>query len=152
MRIEAYSLKDADNSSALAEGESDRLALDSVDAYREAIVGRNIFAVYTPPAPVETQVVRTEAPKEAPFDHAKHAIATGIVEWNNKPQVWINVQTTGDIHRLFAGDSFKINDLSVKIIEIGRRNVVFEADGETYTVKLGKSLRDGEPIDLDNAS
>jgi hypothetical protein len=125
-----------------------------LDDYHDSIVDRNIFAVYTPPKPPEERdVVINDRPP--PFDHAKHARATAIVEWNETPQVWILVETTGDRHRLFEGESFKIDDLSVKILKIdsGNRTVVYEADGEQYMVKLGKqNLREGNPVDPEKSS
>lgn len=152
MEVEAYLLPDADREDDLAKGSLERLALDSLDDYHDSIVDRNIFAVYTPPKEgvEESDIVEIDTPP--PFEHVKFAKATGIVEWNGRPQVWINVQTTGKMEKLYPGESFKIDDLTVKIIDVGTRTVVFEADGERYTVKLGNSLRDGTPIDPENAT
>lgn len=145
MTIEAWALQDSFNTDALAEGESNRLAYESLDKYVDAIVDRNIFATYTPP---EEHVVDAQPP---PFDHAEHAFATGVVESNGVPQVWIYVRTTGDKYWLSEGESFDIGDLECKIVKIDTRSIVFEAEGKQYTVKLGRNLREGQPLDSDQA-
>jgi hypothetical protein len=138
LSVEAWSLADADRVDTLTEGESDRLAHESLDEYRDSIDKRNIFAVYTPP--------RRPEGRRSPFDHAEHAEVNGIVESGGRPQVWINVRSSGEKHWLYEGESFHIGDHEFRIVEIGDRSVVLEAEGQRYSVRLGRNLREGQPV------
>jgi hypothetical protein len=151
MTIEAWALHDSFNADGLAEGESSRLAYDSLDKYHELIVNRNIFKPYEPPRPAAEQTVEK---REPPFDHAEHARATGIVSSNGNAKVWIYVRTTGDKYWLNEGETFKVGDLECRIVKIDeqKNSFVFEAEGQQYSVKIGSSLREGQLVSTEQAT
>jgi len=142
LRVEALILPGATLTDKLPDGTSDRLALASVDAYRQKLADRNVFVAYTPPrAAPPTNVVR-DRPAPPPFDAAKHAYVTGIVQTGGRLQAWITVRTTGEVLRLFEGDELKVGLLEGRVMSIAPRMVVFEAGDEQFQVELGHSLRE----------
>jgi len=144
LRVEALILPGATNTDKLPEGTSDRLKLASADEYRQELVDRNLFSVYTPPRPAQsTNLVKQEKPPgPPPFDAAKHAYVTGIVQTGGRLQAWITVRTTGEVLRLFEGDELKVGLLEGRILSIAPRMVVVQAGDEKLQVELGHSLRE----------
>jgi hypothetical protein len=141
LQVEALMLSGATHTDSLPEGETERLKLASLDDYKKRIGERNIFAIYTPPRPPGRPPVARVAPPA--FDHAKHARVTAILESDARPQVWISVHTTGEVLRLFKGDTLKVGELEAEIKSISTepRSVVLQtADGKELRVSLGHYL------------
>jgi len=160
--IEAVSLPRADRRDKLSTVRSDRLKLDSVEAYLEQIDRRlmegdryvdrgGVFAAYQPPPPPPRpprpppSPPRPPAPPPSPprFDHCKYTKVSAILEVDGKPQVWLLVQTTGDRLELSEGDTFEIGGISGRIVHIGRHEVEIELDGESRLLASGETLREG---------
>lgn len=131
------------------EGTSNRLAKESADDYVKAIGERNLFATYSPPKPpgAPTDTVRKEPPPKPPFDDAKFAFVTGIVNVGGRPQAWITVRTTGEVLRLFEGDAVKVGLFDGQIVSIEPRAVVLKSGDEEFRVEVGHNLREpkGKP-------
>lgn len=141
LRVEALILPGATHTDTLAQGHSDRLALASLEEYRNNLVDRNLFAAYQPPRPERpVQVAQYEA--QPKFDDAQHAYVTGIIESEGKLQAWITVRTTGEVLRLSEGDELKVGLLEGRIVSIGPRALVLQTGDEKVQVKLGHSLRE----------
>jgi hypothetical protein len=145
LEVEALALPGSTND-AIPAGTSDRLADRTAAEFATSVGGRNLFAVYTPPRPVVTTTARSAPPAPPPFDDAKHAYVTGIVQVNGRLQAWITVRTTGEVLRLFEGDPVKVGLLEGKIVSIGPRTVVVEAGDEQTRIDLGKNLREGTAV------
>jgi hypothetical protein len=148
LKVEALILQGSTNTEKLSELVSDRLALESVEAYRDVIGGRNIFRPYEPPRPVVTPVVAEKSKEEAKpkFDDAAHAYVTGIVQAGGQLQVWVTVRTTGETLRLHQGDAIKVGLLEGQVAEIHPREIVVESGGERTLVSLGQNLREGQLV------
>ena len=143
--IEALALPGAEPSKSLAGESPTALAGREIDEYRRPILNRDFFAAYVPPPP--PQAPRAPPPAPAPFDAARFAMFSGFTEVNDRPQVWLNMRTTGQVLRLSEGDEFTIGDLRIKVVRIDDREVEIEtADGAKSLVAFGKSLRDGQPV------
>ncbi len=148
--IEALVVPGTPRATGLAEGESDRLALESADAFVASMSGRNIFKEYVPPPPPRPPrpvVVRRDPPPRPPppkFDDAKYAFVTGIVGSGDSYQAWVTVRTTGEVLRVKAGDPLKVGELSGRVERVTADAMVLATDAGTVTVSLrqGKSLRD----------
>lgn len=129
-----------------------RLRLDSADEYVASVVGRNLFASYTPPPPPRPErpkVVRRDPPPKPsppPFDDAKHAQLTGIVG-GTRPEAWVIVRTTGETLRLHEGDELEVGLLKGRVQAVlpHEREIVVESeDGGVWRAGLGDKLRDAE--------
>lgn len=133
----------------LPAGDSGRLTAGDVDDYVSAIDGRNLFAQYTPPPPPKPKVEPKPVVKTPPkpkFDDAAHAYLTGVVQAGDRLQAWITVRTTGEVLRLYAGDSFEVGLLSGTIESVTPRQIVVKTDEESFVTSLGSHLRDGAPV------
>ncbi|TWT96945.1 hypothetical protein Pla108_27220 [Botrimarina colliarenosi] len=128
-----------------------RLDRPTADAYVDSVVGRNLFASYTPPPPVRTEptkVVR-EAPKPKPtpppFDDAEHASLSGIVGYGAAYEAWVVVRTTGETLRLHNGDALEVGQLKARVQSVSPREMIVEGDdGVLWTVELGEKLREAQ--------
>lgn len=148
--VEALVVDGTERSSGMAEGESDRLALEDVDAYLESIKGRNLFKRYTPPPPPRRDpppVVKRDPPPKPQFDHAKHAYVSAALGDGQGKQVWINVRTTGKTFYLSEGDPIEVGDYKGTVKSIGVRTVVVEVDGKLVQYEIGDQLREGKTVE-----
>jgi hypothetical protein len=147
--VEAMQLPGADRPDKLNLEPSNRLKLANQGAYEKTIGDRNLFVAYTPP---RTDRVKTEPPKtvtKQPFDIAKFAKVTGIVEDNNRPQIWVSVQTNGELLKLTEGEDFTVGDVQCKVVKIGVRDAVVTVAGKQKQVKLEDNLRDAAEMPTD---
>lgn len=143
LTVEAAALRGTPTTAATARRPADRLALDSLAKYREAIVGRNLFAEYNPPPP---PVVRREPTKTVPkpsFDPARFAVLSAIVEAGGRPQAWITVRTTGKTLQLYEGDPIEVGQLKGRVEHIGARDMELVSEGKRLRIPLGQTLSTG---------
>lgn len=147
LSIEALVLPGADRRSELASAPADRLAWGKLEDYLKPIVERNVFAPFSPAPPAVAQSDPTAAAAQPPdFDTAKHAFVTAVLDVGGKPQVWLNVRTTGELLKLDEGDEFQVGTFRGTIERIGALAVEILADGRRQLVPLGKSLRDSQDV------
>ena len=139
----ALSLLTADLKDQLSQGRGNRLAMGSLEEYREDIGRRNVMSPYRPPPVVTPTTPVIAEPKPEPFDPSKFAYVTGIVEVNGEPQVWVKARTTDEKFQLRQGDKFQMGPFSAIIARIDLRNVEIEIDGKRHTVPLGSNVRGG---------
>jgi len=118
-----------------------------LDEYEQSIVGRNVFAVYTPPRPKREPIVRSEPSPPPKFDDAEQAYVTAIVQTGPRLQAWITVRTTGEVLRLFEGDDVKVGLLEGQIVSISARSLILQTGDKRTQIELGHNLRDGRPAD-----
>lgn len=139
LKIEALSLAKADQLDKLSEETSTRLAWDEVEDYQQAISHRNLFANYVPPPPARREAPRPAAPP--PFDAAKFAVVSAIIEVGERPQVWVNVRTSGEMLKRHEGDQVEVGLFKGKITRIDSQSVEIESQGQRKVVALGQSLQ-----------
>lgn len=101
---------------------SDRLASSGLDAYRNPIVGRNLFSISSAPDPSD------------------FAYLTAISSVNGQPEAWFTVRSTDEVLRLCEGDWLKIGAVEGVLVEIADSDVVIEIEGERWLLTLGESL------------
>jgi hypothetical protein len=142
MTVEALILPGAVNKERLPADKGDHLvAAASAEEYRKAIVGRNIFAEYTPP-PV--QVARQEK-RDPPFDSAKLAfITTIVVGTDGRAKAFLHERNLDKTTHLHEGDPFEVSSLkgTVKRIDFDRRQVEMDVAGKSFMISMGRSLGD----------
>ena len=128
-----------------------RLSKPAAEDYVQSVVGRNLFASYTPPPPPPpkpTTVVK-ETPKPAPtpppFDDAEHAALSGIVGYGDAYEAWVVVRTTGVTLRLHDGDAIEVGQFKGRVESVGQREMTVVAeDGAKFTVALGEMIREAQ--------
>jgi hypothetical protein len=141
MDVDALILPGVKRSNTLTDEPGDNLVLEGFDKYKSAIVGRNLFAEYTPPV----RDLGPPAPPPQNLDKARLAFITSIMENNGRPEAWLterlenNKRTT-----LYEGSEFEVAGLkgTVKRIDFEGRFVELEIDGKPVTVTQSKSLGD----------
>jgi hypothetical protein len=135
-----------------------RLAKPAVEDYVESVVGRNLFASYTPPPPPKpapTTVVK-ETPKPAPspppFDDAEHAALSAVVGYGDAYEAWITVRTTGITLRVHDGDALEVGQFKGRVESVGQRAMTVVAeDGAKFTVDLGEMIGAAQKASKDAA-
>jgi hypothetical protein len=139
IKIEALSLTKADQQDELSETPSDRLVWTELEDYQQAIGRRNLFAHYTPPPPPPRETPRPPPPP--PFNAAKFAVVSAIIEIDERPQVWVNVRTSGEMLKRHEGEDLEVGLFKGKITRIDGQSVEIESGGERKVVALGESLQ-----------
>jgi hypothetical protein len=139
MHVDALILPGVKRTDSLTTEPGDNVVLEGFDAYKTAIVGRNLFAEYqapvTPPPP--------DVPKPD-FNKAKLAYFTSIVEVDGRPQAWLVDRGVSKQTELYEGDEFEVAGVKgkVKRIDFDSGFVELEIDGKPVTVRQNKSLGD----------
>jgi hypothetical protein len=139
MQVEAIILPGATRKDTLTTEPGDNLALDNYSDYQKAIVGRNLFAEYKPPAPPPT-VARATEPT---FDLAKLAYLTNIGHGTDgRYFAWIHERSTNKLTKLFVGDEFQIAGLKGKVqnIDIDAPHIELLIDDKPVVFSQYKSL------------
>jgi hypothetical protein len=140
MHVEPIILPGTDRKDKLASVSGNPLEYDNFAVYEKGIVGRNLFAEYTPPA-----ATPPSGPKEPPLDLARLAFVTNIGHGSDQRRyVWIYERNTAKMNYLFEGDDFEIAGIKgkVKKVDVDNRTAQLEIDGKEVTVNQTKSLGD----------
>jgi hypothetical protein len=143
MQVEAIILPGTVRKDALTTEPGDNLALESFADYQKAIVNRNLFSEYKPPAP-QRQNVAVER-KEPTFDLAKLAYVTNIGHGiDQRPTAWIYERNSNKTTKLFVGDEFQIAGITGKVQRIDVEDLKIEVviDGKSVSFSQYKSLGD----------
>ena len=120
-------------------------------------MGRNFFAPYTPPTPQvgtrdRTRVDlpgRVDPPRvpPSPYDTAKFAVVTGIMEVDGIPFVWLNDRMGGREWHLTEGDRFKVGGGTGEVDKIDPEGeVILRFDGKLRSLHVEDSLREGKEL------
>ncbi len=106
------------------------------------------------PAREDSQTIKIEVtdpppPEAAPpprpsFDTAKYAYVTGIIQENDRPEVWITNRTEGRRLRLYEGDEFEVGQFQGTVRRIREKTVEIFSEGDVISVGIGQSLSDGK--------
>jgi hypothetical protein len=139
MHVDALILPGVKRTDSLTTKPGDNLVLEGFDAYKTAIVGRNLFAEYKAP-----ETPPTPSPPKPNFDKAKLAFFTSIVEVDGRPQAWLVDRGVSKQTELYEGEEFDVAGVKgkVKRIDLDRGFVELEIDGKPVTVRQNKSLGD----------
>ncbi|MHC4405833.1 MAG: hypothetical protein ACYTG0_39820 [Planctomycetota bacterium] len=131
----------------LAEDRSEQLALGDLDVYRDAIVQRDLFAPYRPPAPKPVPIQVVEQPKEEPeppaFDPSPYTYLTSIRRGvDGEPEACLVARPLGKRFELREGDTFELGRLRGRIVHINQDDAEIEIDGERWLLARGNNLRE----------
>ncbi len=149
LSVEVAIVPGAEKRQKLDDAPSNRLALAKPEDYRQAIIGRNVYAAYVPPRPSAPPSRGGNVPSPPPFDEAQQAVVTAILDEGGGPQAWVNVRTSGKLLKLHEGEEFTVGSLKGTITRIGPQEVEIMADGKRRLVALGKSLHEGRELKAD---
>lgn len=139
--VEALTLPQAKPSRTLRSISDEALSLTDEDRHKQdAIGGRNLFAAYAPPQPINPSPTPSEETKQEEFDQSPYCYVTAIVEVDDKAQVWVDLRTEGRKYKLYEGEMFRLGGVRCFVKKIEFDRVHFEAAGGLYTVRIGKSF------------
>jgi hypothetical protein len=148
--VEALSMKGAVAVDKLPEGNSKRLKLASLDAYKKSLGDRDLATAYTPPKPPTPPADRREPPKPPKFDESEEARFSAAVSGPKGLQAWIYVKPTGETLHVSAGDSVKIGALEGEIESVEARSLILKTGDKRFRVQLGQYIRKGTEIGAKN--
>jgi hypothetical protein len=140
MDVDALILPGVARTDSLTTEPGDNLVFENFEEYKTAIVGRNLFAEYAPPAPPKEIVTPAKD-----LDKARLAFITSIMETDGRPEAWFTERLPNNKQtRLYEGNEFEVAGVKgvVKRIDFDGRFVELEIDGKPVTVRQGKSLGD----------
>lgn len=137
--IQAMSLPKSTQKDKLTAEPSKPLKLSSLEDYKKVIVGRNLFAAYSPKP--SNNSAKKEPKSEPKLDPLQFSYLTAIIEADGVPEAWVFERTTGKTFRLHEGENFTIGKVSGKLIHIGYNEIEIEIDGKSHTVGYGNSLK-----------
>ena len=142
LTVDALSLPEAKRSDQLAEGSLEAFQ-QSLDQFRDSIVGRNLFATY--------QAEKSEdevAKKETKNTDAEQASFSGL---NYGEEGWlmsVRMKNTGKMHYFRVGDAIEIGEFqgTIKRLDGPRRRVIVSQESGPVQVRLGQTLAEAEPF------
>lgn len=155
LSVQSLAISGAERKEGLPQGESGRLALESLDDYLASITERNVFTAYVPPQPPKPKITAAPVVKREPapkpkFDDAAHAYLTGVVQAGERLQAWIYVRTTGETLRVYEGDPLTVGLLEGKVESISPKKIVVRVDENLYATPLGSHLREAAPLESED--
>jgi len=137
--VEAMSLPGSAQKDKLSAEPGKRLKLASLDDYKKAIVGRNLFASCS--AKPADNTAKEESKPDAKVDPLQFSYLTAIIEADGIPQAWLFERTTGETFKLHEGEEFTIGKVHGKVSRIGYNEIEIEIDGQSHTVGYGNNLK-----------
>lgn len=83
------------------------------------------------------------AEKKPSFDHLQHTFLVGTLDASNRRQAWFNVRTTGELIKVFEGDTLTVGDYKAKVTTVGTDEVdlVGEANQKNVKLRIGQNLQ-----------
>lgn len=94
---------------------------------------------------VTDQPTPAPPPQPKPYNIAKHAVLTAILNQGEQSEIWILVRTTGEMLKLHEGDSFEVGVSKGTVEKISERDCTLNIDGEVRRIELSGALADGKP-------
>ncbi|MCA9232463.1 MAG: hypothetical protein KDA57_17570 [Planctomycetales bacterium] len=140
LSIDALSLQDCKRTDSLTERPSD-LKLPPLEEIRQAIVDRNIFAVYQPLVSPDDELLISE--QDAVLAQARF---TGMTYGQGGWQMAIRMEDSGDLLFFRTGDPIEIGRLSGQIAELEGRHAVLILKNQRVLVRLGQYLSQAQPL------
>jgi Tfp pilus assembly protein PilO len=137
--IETLSLPGSTQKNKLSAEPGKRLKMSSLDDYKKAIVGRNLFAAYAPKSSTDNSA--KESKPTTKLDPLQFSYLTAIIEADGIPEAWLFERSTGETLKVHEGEEFTIGKVRGKVIRIGYNEIEIEIDGKSHTVGYGNSLK-----------
>ncbi len=133
----ALILPDAKRADRLADGEPLKLA-KSLEAYRDALVGRNLFVAYSP----KSDAKASEQKDEIAAGSVVTAMYYGLGGW----QMDVRKKDAADLLHFHQGDEIEIGKVKGKVIDVDgdRRRAIIETDKGRIEIRLGQNF--GEAV------
>ncbi|NOY28611.1 MAG: hypothetical protein GXP28_00110 [Planctomycetes bacterium] len=143
LTIDALSLDDCKRNDSLTERPSE-LVLPPLEEVRQAIVGRNIFAVYRP-AILEDPNGSEPLANEIESLLAK-ARFTGTTHGQDGWQMAVRIEGSGDLFFFREGDPIEIGRFEGQITKLDGRRVIVTLKNGQVLIRLGQYLSQAQPL------
>jgi hypothetical protein len=136
----ALILPDVKRTDKLAEGEPKKLA-KTMEEFRDALVGRNLFAAYSP---------KSDGKEGAKDEVAAGATLTGMYYGLGGWQMDVRMKDAADMLHFHQGDDIEIGKLKGKVVDIDgeHRRAVIETEKGRLEIRLGQNF--GEAVAVES--
>jgi hypothetical protein len=137
LTFNALILPDVKRSDKLAEGEPQKLP-GQMEEFRDRLVGRNLFAAYTPKADDQGQAQKDE-----------QAAKTFVTAFTYGLEGWlmsVRTQESGDVKYFKRGDNIEFGKMKGTVIEVDDRRAVIETEKGRLEVRLGQNFSEAVPV------
>jgi hypothetical protein len=139
LTVNALILPDAKRTDRLAEGEPRKLG-GTMEEFRDRLVGRNLFAAYTP----KSDGKAAEAQKDEVAGKTKvTGMAYGLEGW----LMSVRTEGSGDVKYFKHGDKIEFGKVKGTVVEVDGRRAVIETDKGRLEIRLGQSFAEAVPIE-----
>ena len=141
--VDALSLSDANRKDELATGSSDSIS-QPLEAIRESIVGRNLFATYKPASPTPPEVTVEQSEDTEAAQAYVRGIHYGLEGW----QVLVRMENSGKAYYFREGDEISIGRFAGTIIKLDgdQRRMIVSTGRRRVQVSLGQNLGEAVPL------
>lgn len=135
----ALILPDAKRTDRLSAGEPPKLP-KPMEAYRDALVERNLFAAHVPKA---------DGAGEGKDEAAAGAVVTAMYYGLGGWQMDVRKKDASDVLHFHQGDAIDIGKVKGKIVDIDgdQRRAIIETDKGRLEVRLGQNLGEATPVE-----
>jgi len=102
-----------------------------------------VTVVIAPLTKVVTKPANDRPGKLEP-DVAKHTYLIGTIERSGHREIWLQVRTTGKIHKLSEDDSIRFGSIDGKVSRIGNRDAEITVGDQRILVRVGENLSEAD--------
>ncbi|NOZ41387.1 MAG: hypothetical protein GXP24_14350 [Planctomycetes bacterium] len=140
LTIDALSLAETDRKNQLADGTHEEFK-QTLDQFRNSIVGRNLFATYQPNKTAQESASSKE-------DEATQAKFSGINYGQDGWQMSVRLEKSGKVSYFREGDTIEIGQFKGTIEQLDgeRRLVIVSTESGRVQIRLGQTLSESEPL------
>lgn len=143
LTIDALSLDNCKREEELTDLPS-KIKLEPLEKFQAEIIGRNIFAVYNPPASADDPANMQLSLAEDPI--AAQAFISGMTRGQGGWQMSVRMQDSGKILFFREGDAIEIGTFVGNIAKLDGRYAVVTIGNEQMQVRLGQNLSQAQPL------
>jgi hypothetical protein len=137
LTISALILPDAKRTDKLAEGEAQNLG-GKMEEFRDRLVGRNLFAAYSPKADGQAQAQKDE--------EAAKTKVTGFLYGLEGWIMSVRTEGSGDIQYFKTGDKIEFGKVKGSVVSVEDRRAVIETDSGRLEIRLDQNFSQAVPL------
>jgi hypothetical protein len=137
LTFNALILPDAKRTDKLAAGEPQKLP-GKMEEFRDRLVGRNLFAAYTPKADDSAQAQKDE--------EAAKTKVTGFLYGLEGWIMSVRTEGSGDVKYFKPGDKIEFGKVKGTVVLVEQRRAVIETDSGRLEIRLDQNFSEAVPL------